>query len=97
MQKSIAKKRIEKLFLLAEKKALEKKFELSDRYVHLARKISMKYLVNIPTKYKRRYCKHCYSYLSPSINSTVRIKNKRIIVFCRNCEKYTRIPFKSQK
>ena len=95
--KKTAKKRIEKLFLLAEKKAFEKNFKLADRYVTLARKISMKYLVKIPYKYKKRFCKHCYSYLQPSVNSTVRIKRGKIIIFCKNCKKYTRIPFKPRK
>ena len=96
-QKEIAKKRISKLFLMAEKKAFEKNFELADRYVFIARKISMKYLVPIPSDLKKRYCKHCYSYLQPSVNSTTRINNGRIVIFCKNCGKYTRIPFKTNK
>jgi len=95
--KTIAKQRIIKLFSLVEKKAFEKDFELADRYIHLARKISMKYLVPIPSNLKKKYCKHCYSYLQPSVNSTTRINNGRIIIFCQNCGKYTRIPFKQKK
>ena len=95
--KTIAKQRIIKLFSLVEKKAFEKDFELSDIYIHIARKISMKYLVPIPSNLKKKYCKHCYSYLQPSVNSTTRINNGRIIIFCQNCGKYTRIPFKQKK
>jgi len=93
-QKSIAKKRIEKLFLLAENAALEGKLNLSNRYVELARKISMRYLVPIPPIFKRRICKHCYSYLYPSITSRVRIRNKKIVYYCSNCNKFSRIPIK---
>jgi ribonuclease P protein subunit RPR2 len=96
-QKVIAKKRIENLFLNAEKKALEQDFTLADRYVKLARKISMRNLVSIPRQYKKKYCKHCYSYLKPSINCRIRIHRNKIIIFCENCQKYTRIPLKNSK
>ena len=92
-----AKKRIKKLFLMAEQKALESNFVLADRYVDIARKISMRYLVPIPAEFKRSFCKHCYSYLLPSVNSNVRINKGKIIIFCKNCQKYTRIPFKNKK
>ena len=93
-QKQIALKRIEGLFELAYNKALNKNFKLADRYVCIARKISMKYLVSIPNKYKRCFCKHCYCYIFPNVNSRFRIKNGKIVIFCNNCEKFTRIPFK---
>jgi len=96
LQKKIAKKRITKLFLMAEKKALDGQLDLADRYVHLARKISMKYLVPIPQEYKRFFCKHCYSYLLPSVNSCFRITNSKLVIFCNNCEKYTRLPLKNK-
>ena len=95
-QKTIAKQRIIKLFNLAEKKAFEKDFELADRYIHLARKISMKYLVPIPSDLKKRYCKHCYSYLRPSVNSRTRITHGKITIFCEKCGKYTRTPIKNK-
>lgn len=93
-QKQIALKRIQGLFELAYNKATNKDFELADRYVFIARKISMKYLVPIPNEYKRCFCKHCYCYLLPDVNSRFRIKNGKIIIFCKNCKRYTRIPFK---
>ncbi|MCJ7572279.1 MAG: ribonuclease P [Candidatus Thermoplasmatota archaeon] len=96
-QKQIALKRIQGLFELASNKATDDNFELADRYTHIARKISMKYLVPIPNEYKRCFCKHCYCYLLPDVNSRFRIKNGKIIIFCKNCKKYTRIPFKNKK
>jgi len=94
MQKKIAKQRITYLFSLAEKYALKGRLTLSDRYVFLARKISMRYLVPIPIKFKRRFCKHCYKYLLPNVTCRVRIDNGKIITYCNNCNKYIRIPFK---
>ena len=93
-QKQIALKRIQGLFELAYNKATDKNFDLADRYTHIARKISMKYLVPIPNEYKRCFCKHCYCYLLPDVNSRFRIKKGKIIIYCKNCKKYTRIPFK---
>jgi len=97
LQKTIAKNRIIKLFTLAERYAISERFDLANRYVEIARKISMRYLVPIPKKFKRRFCKHCYSYLLPDKNCRIRIHNNRVIIFCKNCGKFTRIPIKNSK
>ena len=96
-QKLISKKRIITLFDLAEQKATCGDLDLANRYVNIARKISMRNLVPIPTEYKRRFCKHCYCYILPDINSRIRIHRNRLIIFCQNCQKYTRIPLKNRK
>ena len=97
IQKTIAKKRVVKLFELAEQNALSGKLKLANRYVEIARKISMRYLVPIPKEHKIRFCKHCYSYLLPNINSRVRINDGKIVIYCNNCKKYTRIPLNDNK
>lgn len=94
-QKTIAKRRIEQLFKLAEQKALKNKMILANRYVELARKISMRHLVSIPKEYKRSFCKHCYSYLLPDVTSRIRINRGKLIIYCFKCKKYTRIPLKN--
>lgn len=91
-QKKIAKKRIEKLFLLAEKNSLKKRYDLADRYVKIARKIQMRYQIRMPKKLKRKFCKHCYRILIPGKTSRVRIQNGKIITYCYHCRKYQRIP-----
>jgi ribonuclease P protein subunit RPR2 len=96
LQKNIANKRIQRLFRLAEDYALSNRLELSDRYVFLARKISMRYLVPIPVEFKRRFCKHCYCYLLPDINCRVRIRRKSIVTYCHNCKKYMRMPLRER-
>jgi ribonuclease P protein subunit RPR2 len=90
----LAKERIKRLFELAELEALADNFGRADRYVKLARKIGMRYNVRFPQKYKRRFCKHCLSYLRPGINSRVRLRGSKIVIFCEVCNKYTRIPYK---
>lgn len=96
-QKNIGRRRIHYLFSLAENYALKGKLNLSDRYVGLARKISMKYLVPIPVWYTRRFCKHCYCYLLPPMNCRVRIHRGLIITYCYKCKKYSRIPLHAIK
>jgi len=97
IQKKIAKRRIEKLFIMAEETALLKKFNLANRYVEIARKISMRYLVPIPKKFKRRFCKHCYHYLLPDATCRVRIHRGKIIIFCLNCKKNSRFIINRKK
>lgn len=92
-RRRIALQRIHQLFQQAEKRAFENRMELANRYVELARKISMRYLVRMPKKYKRRYCKHCYTYLIPSKNCRVRLKNRKVVITCFKCKKIMRYPY----
>jgi ribonuclease P protein subunit RPR2 len=88
-QKKIASERIEILFKEADK-AFKKDQALANRYVTLARKISMRYKVPIPRVLKRKFCKHCYKYLMPGVNCRVRTKKGKVIQYCLNCKKYRR-------
>jgi ribonuclease P protein subunit RPR2 len=83
----IGRERIEKLFRMAEK-VFHENPELADRYVKIARKISMKARVRIPTKWRRRFCHKCYTFLVPGVNCHVRIRGGRsthIVVTCHKC------------
>jgi ribonuclease P protein subunit RPR2 len=93
----IAKERIDILFDLADEEAHMRNFPRANRYVDLARRIGMRYNVRIPGKFKRRFCKHCHSYIQPGENARVRIKGKKIVVFCQNCGEYMRMPITSHK
>lgn len=86
--KKIAKERILRLFEQAEKKE-----EMANRYAKLAREIAMKYKVRIPTKLKRRICKHCYKYLKPGKNARIRTRQGKVVVYCLECKKYMRYPY----
>ncbi len=89
-QKKIAQDRICYLFRLAEKTAQNNNLAFANRYVQLARKISMRYRVSIPKEYKRQFCKHCYAYIVPGETARIRIHQGRIITFCTRCNNYTR-------
>jgi ribonuclease P protein subunit RPR2 len=87
---NIANERIEILFEFAEHERGIGKYDRLDRYVELARKIGMRYNVRIPLEHKRKFCKHCYSYLHPGRTADVRIRKKTMIVQCKNCNNIMR-------
>src|SRR5512136_2822448 len=88
----IAQRRIRYLFSVAETCGLEGKLTLSDRYIQLARKISMKYLVPIPKEYAYLFCKHCYSFQIPTQTCRVRIHRGMIVSYCTHCKRFSRRP-----
>ncbi len=91
-QAEIAEERIKELFKQADSMFNEDK-ALANRYVTLARKISMKYQAPIPKSLKRSVCKSCYKYLKPGINATVRTGKQRVIIRCRECGHIARFPY----
>jgi len=95
IQRIIARKRIKKLFEMAEERALKGDLYFANRYVDIARRISMRTLTRIPKKYKIRFCKHCYHYLLPGVTCRVRVQRGKIVTYCYNCKKFIRRPFKS--
>ena len=92
-KKQIALERINILFDQA-KQVFKKSPSLANRYVTLARKISMKAKVKIPKDLKKKFCKYCNKYLVPGTNCRVRTFNKKLIYYCLNCKKYMRFPLK---
>lgn len=91
--RNIAKERIDELFEQA-KVMFKEDPSLSDRYVYLARKIAMRYKVNIPKELKRQFCKHCYSFLMPGANCRVRNTSGKMVYYCGKCKNYMRFPLK---
>ena len=92
-RQKIAEQRIKKLFQEAEKRAMEGRMDLANRYVEIAREISMKYLVRIPKEYRTRYCRKCNSYLLPGKNCMVRLKKHKVVIKCLNCGNFIRHPY----
>lgn len=94
-QKEIALERIEILFELAEKVALDGNLEYANNYVKKARIIGMKCNVRIPKELKRKFCKFCHSFLLPGKNSKVRInsKKKRVAIKCLSCGREMYFPY----
>ncbi|MBS3055580.1 MAG: ribonuclease P [Candidatus Aenigmarchaeota archaeon] len=97
-QQDIAKERIGILLALAEKE-FRKNPSLAQRYVELARKISLRYNVRMRKEQKRKFCKKCNCLLLPGATSTVRLDSKRklLIIKCKNCNTIYRQPYKLRK
>jgi len=90
----MAGQRIDRLFALAEK-ACRDRPDLADRYVDIARRISMRHRVSIPGHLKRHVCKQCGGYLAPGINARVRIDGKNVLITCQRCGGIKRYPYKN--
>ncbi len=89
--KKAAKKRISAHFRLAEQLFSDSKEE-ANNHIRKARRIAMKHKLRLG-KLKRKFCSHCYSYLKPGVNARIRTHGKKVVIFCRECKKYTRIPY----
>jgi ribonuclease P protein subunit RPR2 len=89
----LARQRIERLFELADRSYAERP-DLSDRYVDIARRISMRHRVSIPRELKRNICKDCYSYLRPGSNARVRADGRNVVITCLKCGGIRRYPYK---
>ncbi|MFO8133120.1 MAG: ribonuclease P protein component 4 [Thermoplasmatota archaeon] len=92
-RKQIARERVQRLFNLAERKALQDNMELANRYIALARKLSMKYLVRLTSQQRRRLCTRCHQYLLPGRTCRVRTGNQHLTVTCQECGAIMRFPY----
>ena len=97
-QQSTGRERIERLFSLADSE-FAKNPERSHRYVALARRIAMRYNIRLPPQLRRRFCRNCYKYLRPSINSRVRTSagQRAVIVTCLECGHVMRHPYRREQ
>ncbi len=94
--KGVATNRVKVLMSLAEKVFLEDQ-SLAQRYVDLAKAISLKTNVRLPKALRRRICRYCGAYLWPGVNCRVRLRINRephVTVTCLNCKRQTRICYK---
>lgn len=91
-----ADERIRTLFLEAEA-AFPKDRQLSNRYVHLALKISTRYKVRLSQEIKKRFCKHCHIYLKPPINCKIRLNQGKLVYHCLECDGCMRYPYRKAK
>ncbi|MFW9851729.1 MAG: ribonuclease P protein component 4 [Candidatus Thorarchaeota archaeon] len=69
--------------------------EMAQKYALQARKLQMRTRTKFPSEWKKRFCKHCKTFLYPGINSRTRLSstNRVISIKCFNCKNYTRIPY----
>ena len=97
--KQIALQQIQTLFRLA-REVIREDPKLAQRYVGVAKKISMGIRLRLPKEYRRLICRHCKSFIVPGVNCRVRTQPRRkphVVVTCFTCGKHTRIPLKGRK
>jgi ribonuclease P protein subunit RPR2 len=92
----IAQEHVARYFELAERK-FSSDPALADRYVKLARYVSMKFRIRLPSRYKRLFCPHCYSFMMPGKTLRVRAHEHRLIYYCLKCKKFWRKPLTTRK
>jgi ribonuclease P protein subunit RPR2 len=96
--KSIARQRIEILFVQA-KKVARNDPKLAAQYIQSARRIAMAAKIRFPLEFRRQTCKECNALFVHSVNCRVRIKQKRephVVVTCLNCGNQTRYMLKKK-
>ncbi len=91
--KKEARKDISNFMKLAKHSFKEDKNK-ANMYVRKARRLAMKHNIRFSSSVKRKFCKHCYSYLVPGINCRVRTRDGKLIYYCLECKKYMRFPIK---
>ncbi len=95
---TIARERIQ-ILLAQARENVNRDPKLSRRYTELAKKISMRTKVRIPSEDKRYICKGCGIPLIPGNNARVRVLpgNPRIVITCLACGGFRRYPFTKKK
>ena len=97
--KQIALQRVHSLFHLA-KEVIHEDPELAQRYVNMARKISMKTKLRLPKEYRSLICRHCKSFILPGVNCRIRIQQRRephMVITCLICGQHSRFPLKERE
>ncbi|MBW2988839.1 hypothetical protein KY358_00820 [Candidatus Woesearchaeota archaeon] len=93
-----ARKKAESLIpeLLKKSKMLYKEGDkrLSKTYSKKIRYLYMKHKIKLPRTIKRQLCRNCYGVLIPGLNCRTRTKDGKLIIYCLDCKKYTRIVLK---
>jgi len=62
----------------------------SQKDIKEARKKAMRVNLKLPVELRRKFCHKCNSLLK----GRIRLKKGKRVIFCENCGKYTRIPYK---
>jgi len=85
-KKQIAIRRMEILFNNAILNAKNNP-SLAQKQAEIAKKISMKFKINMPPEIRRSFCKKCKKFIPPGIASKIRVgsKPKSIRITCSYC------------
>ncbi len=84
---------LERIYRLAELAGQEfsEHPERSKDYAQLIKRIGMRCNVKIPSEVREKFCKKCFAFLKPGVNAEVRVKEKGLVVKCRECGAFKKI------
>lgn len=66
-----------------------KNHTIANDCVRKARRVAMKLQMPLPREYKRRFCKHCYTFFYAG-NYRVRTRTRYVVYLCLSCKKFMR-------
>jgi ribonuclease P protein subunit RPR2 len=89
--RDIARNRIWLLLSYAEQEARRGNMTRCRRYFMIARRISMR--TNTPLPREFIYCHHCLTPLIPGRNCRVRLRQRRVVIHCLECDSFRRHPY----
>lgn len=92
----LAEERVNILFNSAQEE-LSHNPRRSNRHVEMACNLAQKYNLKIQPDWNRRYCKSCYKFLTPGVNSRVRLRNSSVEIKCLECGEIKRIPYREER
>ena len=95
VRKKQAEERINELLILSEKHSSDP--ILSSNAIKTAVAISKRHKIRIPSRYKRKFCKGCYTLFIPNKTVRIRIGEGKISMTCLICGKVKRIPYLKEK
>jgi ribonuclease P protein subunit RPR2 len=91
---AIARERVEKLFAMAEKAAVEGNLDMADRYIQMAWKIKLKFRLRLTREQKRLFCRKCLKFLAEGKTGRYRTEKGTLVIECLNCGDVQRVPLK---
>jgi ribonuclease P protein subunit RPR2 len=96
LNKAQIKEKVEIFFQKAHD-VFKKDKKLANKYVHKARKLTMKVRMRLAPDLKRKFCKYCHSYLMPGENLRVRTQHGKLVYYCYECKHHWRMPYIAEK
>ena len=79
-----------KHYLDEAEKIFPKDKDMANHYVKMARDIAKRTNFRLPKELQQKFCPHCYSFLKPGVNLTVRFNDGQITYLCKECKKFFR-------
>lgn len=95
VRKKIASERIKELLKFSE--VYKNDQILSTNSIKTAVAISRRHKIRIPSKFKRKFCKKCFTFFIPYKTVRIRTGKGKVTFTCLNCGHIKRLPYLKEK